>query len=406
MYLSHTLIFAALSFYVAATPILNTGFSIPLTKRTQISDDNGVVHVAKLRDHLRHRMANFNRGFDAYQRNTGVRHRSAPKVKSLEKHSLGIEPLQNDNSAYWYGSISIGKPAQTFTVDVDTGSSEMVISSSGCDRSCSHHKLYDASKSSTAHDFKSQFSLSYSDGSTISGTLYTDDVTIAGYTAKKQLFGRATHVDGNFNNSQFLPDGFLGLAFPEIATFGPTLFQTLVSQGSLPSDSFALYFGQNYSELHISGSNNKLYKGDFTYVDVTEVGYWQIKFEAFYLNRKKIAGTTEAVIDSGSTMIVGDTKTVQAFYDLIPGSASLNSGMYSIPCSFNSKISIQFGATQFPIRPETLNLGPVSENSHDCVGGISAADGNGFWILGDTFIRNVYAEFDFGKKRMGFATPV
>jgi hypothetical protein len=142
MYLSHTLIFAALSFYVAATPILNTGFSIPLTKRTQISDDNGVVHVAKLRDHLRHRMAcvcplffkpfatisipritfdncyvfrNFNRGFDAYQRNTGVRHRSAPKVKSLEKHSLGIEPLQNDNSAYWYGSISIGKPAQTFT---------------------------------------------------------------------------------------------------------------------------------------------------------------------------------------------------------------------------------------------------------------------------------------------------
>jgi cathepsin D len=137
------------------------------------------------------------------------------------------------------------------------------------------------------------------------------------------------------------------LAFPEIATFGPTLFQTLVSQGSLPSDSFGLYFGQNYSELHISGSNNKLYKGDFTYVDVTEVvrmcrevslfgvnihalqGYWQIKFEAFYLNRKKIAGTTEAVIDSGSTMIVGDTKTVQAFYDLIPGSASLNSGMYS-----------------------------------------------------------------------------
>ena len=67
-------------------------------------------------------------------------------------------------------------------VDVDTGSSELYISSSSCDRSCNHHNLYEASKSSTAHDLKSQFSLQYSDGSTISGTLYTDDVTIAHYT--------------------------------------------------------------------------------------------------------------------------------------------------------------------------------------------------------------------------------
>jgi hypothetical protein len=74
------------------------------------------------------------------------------------------------------------KQSRRRTVDTDTGSSEIYISSSGCDRSCNHHKLYDASKSSTAHDFKSQFYLSYSDGSTTNGTLYTDDVTIAGYT--------------------------------------------------------------------------------------------------------------------------------------------------------------------------------------------------------------------------------
>lgn len=138
-----------------------------------------------------------------------------------------------------------------------------------------------------------------------------------------------------------------GLAFPDIASYGPTLFQTLVSQGSLPCNSFGLYLGQNYSELHISGSNYKLYKGDFTYVDVTEEvqmcrelprfgvnirtlqGYWQTKFEALDFNGKKIAGTTDAVIDSGSTMIIGDTKTVQALYNLIPGSAPLDSGMYS-----------------------------------------------------------------------------
>lgn len=49
----------------------------------------------------------------------------------------------------------------------------------------------------------------------------------------------------------------------------------------------------------------------------------------------------------------------------------------AVPCSFNSDVTIQFGTTKFTLQPETLNLGPVSENSHDCVGGISASDGNG-----------------------------
>jgi hypothetical protein len=28
-----------------------------------------------------------------------------------------------------------------------------------------------------------------------------------------------------------------------------------------------------------------------------------------------------------------------------------------------------------------------------------------FWILGVTFLETVYAEFDVGNKRLGFATP-
>ena len=41
------------------------------------------------------------------------------------------------------------------------------------------------------------------------------------------------------------------------------------------------------------------------------------------------------------------------------------------PCSFNTTISIQFGGANFAIEPRIFSLGPLSENSTDCVGCIT-----------------------------------
>ena len=218
MYLSATLIIAALSFFVEATPPLpRAGFAIPISKRTQVRDANGLVDIARLDRGVRHSIKfvfltisiqritshnqyvsrKFHRGFRAYQQNTGAAHPSAPKVKREEDSSIGSEPLVN---LYWYGSISVGTPAKTFTgelslltlyylertlertrqctVNFDTGTSDLFLPSSTCDSSCNGHVLYDASESSTAHDLGTPFYSGYG----VNGTLYTDDVTIAGYT--------------------------------------------------------------------------------------------------------------------------------------------------------------------------------------------------------------------------------
>jgi hypothetical protein len=143
----------------------------------------------------------------------------------------------------------------------------------------------------------------------------------------------------------FSPDGLLGLAFPSLSSYGATpLLNTLVAEGVLPTNSFGLC----PSELYIGGTNSKFYKGGFTYVPVikevrlcilevprfgvndhTFQAFWQINIDAFYLNGHKLAGTTEAIIDSGTATIVGDSKTVKAFYDKIPGSYLIVSGQYS-----------------------------------------------------------------------------
>ena len=52
----------------------------------------------------------------------------------------------------------------------------------------------------------------------------------------------------------------------------------------------------------------------------------------------------------------------------------------------------------------SFNLGSAS--SGQCVGAIAGQDlglGNNVWLLGDSFMKNVYTAFSFDKNAVGFA---
>ncbi|KAF8266582.1 acid protease [Lactarius quietus] len=400
MYLSATLILASLSVLVGATPTLSrSGFAIPISKRSRVRDANGVVDIERLQRSVSHRINKINHGFQAYEKNTGTRHPSAHKVKPSEKHDIGSEPLVD---LEYYSYISVGTPAKNFSVSFDTGSSDMFLPSTACDSSCDGHTLYDPRNSSTEYDLGTPFYVGFGGGAWVNGTLFTDDVTIAGYTAENQTLGAATSYAGGFTYPGWQPDGLVGLAFPSISGYaGATpFFHSLVAQRVLPTNSFGLC----PTELYIGGTNSQLHKGNFTYVPVTQEGYWQTNIDAIYLHGQKIAGTMGTIVDSGTYMIVGDNKTVQAFYNRIPGSYLIGSGYYSIPCSFNSEITFQFGSANFVVQNNTFNLGTYNSDPNACVGALVAKD-FGLWILGDVFLKTVYTEFDVGNKRLGFAIP-
>jgi cathepsin D len=89
-------------------------------------------------------------------------------------------------------------------------------------------------------------------------------------------------------------------------------------------------------------------------------------------------------------------------------------------------IALKFGKRAFPISPNIFNLGPVHGQPNRCYGGMAFQSKFGektllnqchcrlidislvvrFWILGDTFLQNVYTAFDFGQKSVGFASLV
>ena len=55
------------------------------------------------------------RGFDAFERNTGAAHPLAKSLNNKKRASTGSDALTDDAQELWYGEISVGTPAKTFT---------------------------------------------------------------------------------------------------------------------------------------------------------------------------------------------------------------------------------------------------------------------------------------------------
>lgn len=125
--------------------------------------------------------SNVQKRFDAYQRNTGRIH-SLARSSSVTKRGTGADSLQDDSGNMWQGTITIGTPPQEFTVDFDTGSSDLFVASPWCTSNCDGHKAYHAEKSNTSKGLSKPFRLEYGDGSSVMGLQFEDVIGIAGLT--------------------------------------------------------------------------------------------------------------------------------------------------------------------------------------------------------------------------------
>ena len=66
-------------------------------------------------------------------------------------------------------------------------------------------------------------------------------------------------------------------------------------------------------------------------------------------------------------------------------------------------------ADRFCLRNSSLSLGETSSGSGKCVGALAGQDlglGDDVWLLGDSFMKNVYTAFSFDQDAVGFAELV
>ncbi|KAI0036070.1 acid protease [Vararia minispora EC-137] len=369
---------------------------------------DGVADLEALRHNAATAQRKLARGTDAFERNTGTKHPLASSSNSA-KRDTGPEPLTDDQQVLWQGTISVGTPSADFTVDFDTGSSDLFLPGVDCTVNCNGHKLYDPSASSSAQGTNQPFSLAFGDGSTVQGTIFSDSVTAAGLTATGQAVGDSSQYSAGFSINEFPPDGLMGMAFQQISVFNASpFFQTLVSQGTVTAPEFGVKLAQTGSELFLGGADTSLFTGDLTNVPVTTVGFWEVNMDSVDVGGNPAVTSVDSIIDTGTTLVVGEQNTVTAIYAAIPGAADASNtagpGFFTFPCNTtNFDVSFVFGGTSFPISLDTFNLGMLAQGSSECVGGIMGAEGLPGFIVGDVFLQNVYTVFDVGNTQVGFA---
>ncbi|GBE79958.1 Aspartic protease [Sparassis crispa] len=383
---------------------------IALNKRSTFNN-SGIADVEGLKNHAASAVAKYRAGMAAYEHNTGTAHPLAGQTgagTTANKRATGADELIGVQSGQmWYGNITVGTPPVAFMVDFDTGSSDLFVPGSACGPSCSGHTLYNPNQSTTAVDLHTGFTLQYGDGSTVQGAEYTDTVSLSGFTVTNQTLGAATQLSNNFAAPNRPSDGLLGMAFKSLSAYNADpLFQSLIAENATDEPVFAFKLAQNGSELFLGGVNPALYTGDFTYADLTGDGFWMIGVDAMAFNGSAVTNIT-GIVDTGTTLIVGDTQSVEQLYATIPGSQKLGTDgqeTYSIPCDAVSPLNITISGTVFTVSPETFNKGPLNDGSNNCLGGLMGQPSLGFWILGDVFLQNVYTAFDVGNTRVGFAS--
>jgi len=246
---------------------------------------------------------------------------------------------------------------------------------------------------------------------------------MAGFSVPNQIFAVCDKVSKGLLNSPV--SGLMGLAWGTLASSGATPFwQTLAGSGAWDSPVMGFHLtrfldDQNAETLEAGGSfdmgfvNQSLYTGsiDFQNIPSGKQSFWTLSMTSLTVQGNSVAlssASTFSAIDTGTTLVGGPPDIIQGIFAQIPGSAP-GTGNYqnywTYPCATKVNVAISFGGPSWSVSPNDFKLTQVSNSQ--CVGAFFEMQTGGdapSWIVGDTFLKNVYSVFRFNPPSVGFAT--
>ncbi|KAK3689153.1 aspartic peptidase domain-containing protein, partial [Podospora appendiculata] len=325
----------------------------------------------------------------------------------------GWEHLEDLGGIAYILQLEIGTPPQKIKVFIDTGSYELWVNpkctTSADTNLCQSYGNYYPTKSNSSFFVGGDFAITYGTGA-VKGSYYSDIMSVAMFQIPSVQFAVAS--DSNYTFAGILG---LGYSYPYSINY-PSLLNLMVSAKMISAPIFSIGLGgeqDGFSEIIFGGINRWKFAGPLEpvaiwppisqqdphwiqyWINVTSVGLTRPNANpVVYTPRDTFMMPT--LIDTGSTLSYIREDLVaqigQQFQATVDGA-----GNYIVDCAYraqNGTVDFGFNRGRMVINVRYKDFIYQQYPGH-CMLGVQPADvGSTNYVLGDTFIRGAYCEFN------------
>ncbi|KAF9168775.1 hypothetical protein DFQ27_003914 [Actinomortierella ambigua] len=329
---------------------------------------------------------------------------------------LGNSIVTNARNLGYAGTIQLGEPPQSFQVVFDTGSDMIVVISNMCQgMHCNDMTQYTCTSCART---PYSYNITYGDGTWGAGPIVTDTVSLGGLVVKNQQILDITKSGLDLSGYGNGVSGLVGLMpHSPVARAIPPL-QTIYENKLLDQNVFSVYLTSSLTPKQggsflFGGIDTSKFSGDLNWVPLSTApsvreGMWYIEADNALAGTTPVAGYKQSpwLFDTGTSFIAVPTTFAQEFHKLIPGSSfSATDQVYTVPCTGNTSFAVSFQGQVYEVPYLDYIARASGGGPNSCVSLVMPLGNYEMYILGDPFLRQVYAVYDFntGASRIGLA---
>ncbi len=175
------------------------------------------------------------------------------------------------------------------------------------------------------------------------------------------------------------------------------------------------YTGHDGGKWTFGGYDSSIIRGSLASAPLVRQAWWEIIIPTIKVGSvSSFTPSSSVIVDTGTTLVLLSKSDCDNIYASLPGGKLSTSGFYTLWCNATSdtykgrrNVYFNIGGSDFGVPAADLLWEQV--DSQNCYGGIQSwGTGNGISILGDVFLKNVYAVFDVGNSavKIGQRTDV
>ncbi|GJJ70399.1 hypothetical protein EMPS_02748 [Entomortierella parvispora] len=326
---------------------------------------------------------------------------------------LGNSIVSNAQNLGYVGLIELGNPPQSFQVVFDTGSDMIVITSNECQGSTCDQMAHYTCTSCTKTAYS--YNITYGDGTWGAGPIVEDQVSIAGLVVQNQQILDVTKSNLDLSSYGQGVAGLVGLMPTTPVANAITPLTTIYQAKLLDQNIFSVYLTSSLTanqggSFLFGGIDTTKFSGTLNQVPVSTSasatkGMWYLNADAAYVGGVAVAGYSTApwLFDTGTSFIAVPTTFAQTFHASVPGAVySAADQVYTVPCSGTTTFGVSFNGVTYNV-PYSDYVASAGEGQ--CVSMVMPLGDYEMYILGDPFLRQIYAVYDFtpGSVQIGLA---